>query len=96
MPTPSSPERPGPGPGRRARTGRPRLVPGDRRPRRGPARRLGPPGSATWPRCPVTSPTAHRAAAGRAARRPGGLDLLVNNASRLGPSPQPCLAELPA
>ena len=38
---------------------------------------------------------AHRAALVRAARDAGGLDLLVNNASRLGPSPQPALADYP-
>ena len=30
-----------------------------------------------------------------AARRAGGLDLLVNNASILGPSPQPALLDYP-
>jgi NAD(P)-dependent dehydrogenase (short-subunit alcohol dehydrogenase family) len=38
---------------------------------------------------------AHRAALAAAARDAGGLDLLVNNASHLGPSPQPPLAEYP-
>src|SRR5262249_17435957 len=37
----------------------------------------------------------HRAALIGAARGLGGLDLLVNNASLLGPSPQPALAEYP-
>ncbi|SFQ02963.1 Short-chain dehydrogenase [Actinomadura madurae] len=41
----------------------------------------------------VTDP-AHRAALARAAG--GGLDLLVNNASTLGPTPMPRLASLPA
>ncbi|MFN8512841.1 MAG: SDR family oxidoreductase [Thermomicrobiales bacterium] len=40
----------------------------------------------------VTDPT-HRAALADAARRAGGLDLLVNNASILGPSPQPALLD---
>jgi NAD(P)-dependent dehydrogenase (short-subunit alcohol dehydrogenase family) len=38
---------------------------------------------------------AHRAELVTAARELGGLDLLVNNASLLGPSPQPPLAEYP-
>ncbi|MGI8664068.1 MAG: SDR family NAD(P)-dependent oxidoreductase [Acidimicrobiales bacterium] len=38
---------------------------------------------------------AHRAALIAAASSLGGLDLLVNNASILGPSPQPTLAEYP-
>lgn len=42
----------------------------------------------------VTDP-AHRADLLGAAERLGGLDLLVNNASMLGPSPQPLLAEYP-
>jgi NAD(P)-dependent dehydrogenase (short-subunit alcohol dehydrogenase family) len=42
----------------------------------------------------VTDP-AHRAALVEAATRSGGLDLLVNNAGILGPSPQPSLAEYP-
>jgi NAD(P)-dependent dehydrogenase (short-subunit alcohol dehydrogenase family) len=37
----------------------------------------------------------HRAALAAAVRRLGGLDLLVNNASALGPSPQPALANYP-
>src|SRR5262245_4124230 len=37
----------------------------------------------------------HRAELVRAARQLGGLDLLVNNASLLGPSPQPRLAAYP-
>ena len=37
----------------------------------------------------------HRAALVRAASELGGIDLLVNNASTLGPSPLPSLAELP-
>jgi NAD(P)-dependent dehydrogenase (short-subunit alcohol dehydrogenase family) len=43
----------------------------------------------------VTDP-AHRAELAHAAARLGGLDLLVNNASRLGPSPQPQLRAYPA
>src|SRR5689334_20337285 len=39
---------------------------------------------------------AHRAALVAAASQAGPLRLLVNNASRLGPSPQPVLAEYPA
>ena len=39
--------------------------------------------------------TAHRRALVTAAERLGGLDLLVNNASVLGPSPQPPLADYP-
>jgi NAD(P)-dependent dehydrogenase (short-subunit alcohol dehydrogenase family) len=42
----------------------------------------------------VADPT-HRRALVDAARRLGGLDLLVNNASVLGPSPQPALADYP-
>jgi len=38
---------------------------------------------------------AHRDALAAAVRRLGGLDLLVNNASVLGPSPQPLLSEYP-
>lgn len=37
----------------------------------------------------------HRAMLADAARRAGGLDLLVNNASILGPSPQPALLDYP-
>ena len=37
----------------------------------------------------------HRAALAKAAREVGGLDALVNNASILGPSPQPALLEYP-
>ncbi|HEV8194298.1 MAG TPA: SDR family oxidoreductase [Ktedonobacterales bacterium] len=42
----------------------------------------------------VTDPT-HRAALIDAARQVGGLDALVNNASILGPSPQPALLDYP-
>ena len=42
----------------------------------------------------VTDP-AHRAALADAAKSLGGLDALVNNASILGPSPQPSLLEYP-
>src|SRR5688500_12466851 len=42
----------------------------------------------------VTQP-AHRHALVEAATTLGGLDLLVNNASMLGPSPQPSLAQYP-
>ncbi len=42
----------------------------------------------------VTDP-AHRAGLVEAARRAGGLDLLVHNASELGPSPLPTLADHP-
>lgn len=38
---------------------------------------------------------AHRAALAEAARDLGGLDVLINNASLLGPSPQPDLLEYP-
>jgi len=41
------------------------------------------------------SDPAHRAALVQAALDLGGIDLLVNNASVLGPSPQPMLAEYP-
>jgi NAD(P)-dependent dehydrogenase (short-subunit alcohol dehydrogenase family) len=37
----------------------------------------------------------HRAALAEAAREVGGLDVLVNNASILGPSPQPALLDYP-
>jgi NAD(P)-dependent dehydrogenase (short-subunit alcohol dehydrogenase family) len=42
----------------------------------------------------VTDP-GHRAALAAAVGRAGGLDVLVNNASRLGPSPQPLLRDYP-
>jgi len=42
----------------------------------------------------VTDP-GHRARLAEVARRAGRLDVLVNNASRLGPSPQPPLASYP-
>src|SRR5450755_944338 len=42
----------------------------------------------------VTDPT-HRAALAEAASKLGGLDALINNASILGPSPQPALLEYP-
>ncbi len=42
----------------------------------------------------ITDPM-HRAMLADAARRAGGLDLLVNNASILGPSPQPTLLDYP-
>ncbi len=42
----------------------------------------------------VTDP-AHRARLADVAGRAGGVDLLVNNASRLGPSPQPALRSYP-
>jgi NAD(P)-dependent dehydrogenase (short-subunit alcohol dehydrogenase family) len=42
----------------------------------------------------VTDP-AHRAAIAEAVGRAGSLDLLVNNASTLGPSPQPALRDYP-
>src|SRR5262249_50866093 len=38
---------------------------------------------------------AHRAALAAAARDQGGLDLVVNNAGILGPSPQPALLDYP-
>ena len=38
---------------------------------------------------------AHRQALAEAARQAGGLDLLVNNAGALGPSPQPALLDYP-
>jgi NAD(P)-dependent dehydrogenase (short-subunit alcohol dehydrogenase family) len=41
------------------------------------------------------SDPAHRAALADAAREVGGLDALVNNASILGPSPQPALLDYP-
>ncbi len=43
----------------------------------------------------VTDP-AHRAAIAAAIAPDGHLDLLINNASRLGPSPLPGAAQLPA
>jgi NAD(P)-dependent dehydrogenase (short-subunit alcohol dehydrogenase family) len=42
----------------------------------------------------VTDP-GHRAGLAAAVGRAGGLDVLVNNASRLGPSPQPLLRDYP-
>jgi NAD(P)-dependent dehydrogenase (short-subunit alcohol dehydrogenase family) len=42
----------------------------------------------------VTDP-GHRAGVAAAVGRAGGLDVLVNNASRLGPSPQPLLRDYP-
>src|SRR5262249_55507630 len=42
----------------------------------------------------VTDP-AHRAALAEAAQAAGGLDVLVNNAGILGPSPQPALLDYP-
>ena len=46
---------------------------------------------------PATSPTReHRQTLGAVVARTGRLDLLVNNASELGPSPLPRLADLPA
>jgi NAD(P)-dependent dehydrogenase (short-subunit alcohol dehydrogenase family) len=42
----------------------------------------------------VTDP-GHRAGLAAAVARAGGLDVLVNNASRLGPSPQPLLRDYP-
>src|SRR4051794_3790086 len=39
--------------------------------------------------------TAHRGEIAQAARWHGGVDVLVNNASLLGPSPQPHLADYP-
>src|SRR5215475_13737192 len=42
----------------------------------------------------VTNP-GHRAGLAAAGAGAGGLDLLVNNASRLGPSPQPLLRDYP-
>jgi NAD(P)-dependent dehydrogenase (short-subunit alcohol dehydrogenase family) len=39
--------------------------------------------------------TGHRAGLAAAVGRVGGLDLLLNNASRLGPSPQPLLRDYP-
>jgi NAD(P)-dependent dehydrogenase (short-subunit alcohol dehydrogenase family) len=41
------------------------------------------------------SDAAHRHALARAVEEQGGLDLLMNNASLLGPSPQPALADYP-
>jgi len=56
--------------------------------------RLGTPGSVTAIAGDVADP-AHRQRLARAAAARGGLDLAVNNASRLGPSPQPRLADYP-
>ncbi len=52
------------------------------------------PGAVTAVAGDVTSPV-HRARLVAAAREAGRLDLLVNNASALGPSPLPPLADLP-
>ena len=83
----------------RPRPRRPRLAPSSSTPatpppcappRRLPAR----PGSSP---SPATSPTRrHRGALLAAARGAGGLDLLVNNASELGPSPLPRARPTPA
>jgi NAD(P)-dependent dehydrogenase (short-subunit alcohol dehydrogenase family) len=54
-----------------------------------------PPGSVTALPGDVTDPDHRRALVG-AARAAGPLRLLVNNASALGPSPQPTLADYPA
>lgn len=51
-------------------------------------------GSATAVSGDVSDP-AHRAKLAEVMRQRGRLDLVVNNASRLGPSPMPRLAELP-
>lgn len=53
-----------------------------------------PPGTVTALAGDVASP-AHRRALAEAVAGDGGLDLLVNNASVLGPSPQPRLADYP-
>ena len=44
----------------------------------------------------VTDPAHRQALVGIAVERHGGIDALINNASHLGPSPQPVLAEYPA
>jgi NAD(P)-dependent dehydrogenase (short-subunit alcohol dehydrogenase family) len=51
-------------------------------------------GAVEWLPGSVTDP-AHRAAIAEAVGRAGSLDLLVNNASTLGPSPQPALRDYP-
>jgi NAD(P)-dependent dehydrogenase (short-subunit alcohol dehydrogenase family) len=58
------------------------------------ATRLGPPGTVTAIPGDVADP-AHRGRLADAASAAGGLDLAVNNASVLGPSPQPGLADYP-
>ena len=79
------------------RAERPRLAAGHRRPRRPPAgrdrRRAAPPGARQSPFAGDVADPAHRAAL--AAAVGPRLDLLVNNASDLGPSPLPRLADLP-
>ena len=66
-----------------------------RRPRRrGPRRGRARTSASTAIAGDVTDDT-HRAALVAAARELGGIDLLVNNASVLGPSPQPRLADYP-
>ena len=82
-----------------ARAGRARLVAGRSTPAT-PQRCARPPPSCRADRAiavagDVADPD-HRAALGTPPSALGGLDLLVNNASALGPSPLPALARLPA
>ena len=81
----------------RPRAGRARLVAGRRRPATRPTwPRADCAGSAASPRFPATSPTPATARdLAAAVGRAGRLDLLVNNASRLGPSPLPALRDYP-
>jgi NAD(P)-dependent dehydrogenase (short-subunit alcohol dehydrogenase family) len=58
------------------------------------ARRLGPHARVVAIPGDVTDPK-HRRRLAEAARELGGLDVLVNNASDLGPSPMPALADYP-
>ena len=83
-----------PRPGHRAR--RRRLVRGGRRPRRGPApgRRRRAAGRSPRRRTRGRTDSWHRGALAAAAAELGGADLLVNNASTLGASPLPRLADL--
>ena len=87
---------PRPRPGARPRAGRPRLVARRRRPTRRRAGRRGRGSSGRSSRVagdvtdPATAPRSRGAVAAL-----GRLDLLVNNASTLGPSPLPPLADYP-
>ena len=78
------------------------MVGGDRRPGGGPLRRAAErlraglaPGATVEALAGDVADPAHRAAIEALVAAHGALDLLVNNASVLGPSPQPLLADYP-